>query len=84
MLSAYASGFPAYGLSYTKWVDHDYGGKDRLDHIHAMTEFLPQDKRLDVKRADVIGRSYGGYMTLMQAARLLVSFTPTRQDDEHN
>ena len=32
-----------------------------------MTKVLPKDKRLDIKRAAVVGRSYGGYMTLMQA-----------------
>jgi pimeloyl-ACP methyl ester carboxylesterase len=62
-------GSTGYGLSYTKWVDHDWGGKDRLDHVHAMTQVLPQDKRVDVKRAGVVGRSYGGYMTLTQATR---------------
>jgi pimeloyl-ACP methyl ester carboxylesterase len=62
-------GSTGYGLSYTKWVDHDFGGKDRLDHVHAMTQFFPLDKRIDVKRAGVVGRSYGGYMTLTQAAR---------------
>jgi dipeptidyl aminopeptidase/acylaminoacyl peptidase len=62
-------GSTGYGLSYTKWVDHDFGGKDRLDHVHAMNQVLPQDKRIDVKRAGVVGRSYGGYMTLTQAAR---------------
>ena len=30
---------------------------------------LPQDERVDVKRAGVVGRSYGGYMTLTLAAR---------------
>ena len=62
-------GSTGYGLSYTKWVDKDFGGKDRLDHVHAMRVVLPQDKRLDVQRAGVVGRSYGGYMTLTQAAR---------------
>lgn len=62
-------GSTGYGLSYTKWVDHDFGGKDRLDHVHAMTQVLPQDKRVDVKRAGVVGRSYGGYMTLTMASR---------------
>jgi pimeloyl-ACP methyl ester carboxylesterase len=62
-------GSTGYGLSYTKWVDHDFGGNDRLDHVYAMTEVLPQDKRLDVSRAGVVGRSYGGYMTLTLAAR---------------
>jgi pimeloyl-ACP methyl ester carboxylesterase len=60
-------GSTGYGLSYTKHVDRDWGGQDRLDHVHAMTEILPKDKRLDVSRAAVVGRSYGGYMTLMQA-----------------
>ena len=60
-------GSTGYGLSYTKHVDRDWGGQDRLDHVHAMTEVLPKDKRLDVKRSAVVGRSYGGYMTLMQA-----------------
>ena len=58
-----------YGLDFTRQVDRDWGGQDRLDHVHAMTKFLPMDKRLDVKRAAVVGRSYGGYMTLMQAGR---------------
>jgi pimeloyl-ACP methyl ester carboxylesterase len=62
-------GSTGYGLSYTKYVDHDWGGLDRLDHVHAMTKILPNDKRLDVKRAAVVGRSYGGYMTLTLAGR---------------
>lgn len=62
-----ARGSTGYGLSYTKHVDRDWGGKDRLDHVHAMTEILPHDKRLDISRSAVVGRSYGGYMTLMQA-----------------
>lgn len=61
-------GSSGYGLSYMKRVDRDWGGLDRLDHVHAMTKILPKDKRLDVNRAGVVGRSYGGYMTLMQAA----------------
>ncbi len=60
-------GSTGYGLSYTKHVDLDWGGKDRLDHVHAMTEVLPKDQRLDLKRAAVVGRSYGGYMTLTLA-----------------
>ncbi len=62
-------GSTGYGLSYTKQVDHDWGGQDRLDHVHAMTKVLPKDKRLDVKRAAAVGRSYGGYMTLTMAGR---------------
>jgi len=62
-------GSTGYGLDYTKQVDRDWGGKDRLDHVHAMTQVLPNDPRLDVRRAGIVGRSYGGYMTLMQAGR---------------
>jgi dipeptidyl aminopeptidase/acylaminoacyl peptidase len=62
-----ARGSTGYGLSYTKQVDRDWGGQDRLDHVHAMTEVLSKDTRLDLTRAAVVGRSYGGYMTLIQA-----------------
>ena len=64
-----ARGSTGYGLDYSKRVDHDWGGLDRLDHVHAMTEVLPKDGRVDVSRAGVVGRSYGGYMTLTLAAR---------------
>jgi dipeptidyl aminopeptidase/acylaminoacyl peptidase len=64
-----ARGSSGYGLSYTKRVDRDWGGQDMLDHVHAMTEVLPKDERVDVERAGVVGRSYGGYMTLMLAGR---------------
>ncbi len=64
-----ARGSTGYGLDYTKRVDRDWGGLDRLDHVHAMTEVLPQDDLLDVSRAGVVGRSYGGYMTLTLAGR---------------
>jgi pimeloyl-ACP methyl ester carboxylesterase len=62
-------GSTGYGLSYTKHVDRDWGGMDRLDHVHAMTKVLPNDDRLDVNRTGVVGRSYGGYMTLTLAGR---------------
>lgn len=62
-------GSTGYGLDYSKRVDRDWGGLDRLDHVHAMTEVLPLDERLDVGRAGVVGRSYGGYMTLTLAGR---------------
>ena len=62
-------GSTGYGLSFTKKVDRDWGGDDRLDHVHAMTEVLPKDPRVDTSRAGVVGRSYGGYMTLTLAAR---------------
>ncbi len=61
-------GSTGYGLRYTKQVDRDWGGKDRLDHVHAM-KVLKEDERIDASRAAVVGRSYGGYMTLTLAAR---------------
>ncbi|HUS16192.1 MAG TPA: prolyl oligopeptidase family serine peptidase [Chloroflexia bacterium] len=61
-------GSTGYGLAYTKRVDRDWGGQDRLDHVHALG-VLARDARLDTKRAGVIGRSYGGYMTLTLATR---------------
>ncbi|NOK61334.1 MAG: hypothetical protein GFH27_549305n103 [Chloroflexi bacterium AL-W] len=63
-----ARGSTGYGLSYMKQVDRDWGGNDRLDHVHAM-EVLAQDSRIDTTRAAVVGRSYGGYMTLTLATR---------------
>jgi dipeptidyl aminopeptidase/acylaminoacyl peptidase len=62
-------GSTGYGLSYTKEVDQDWGGKDRLDHAYAVENIIPKDSRLNVSRAGVVGRSYGGYMTLTLAGR---------------
>jgi pimeloyl-ACP methyl ester carboxylesterase len=62
-------GSTGYGLRYMKHVDHDWGGQDRLDHVHAMTQVLPNVAGVDVQRAAVVGRSYGGYMTLTLASR---------------
>lgn len=62
-------GSTGYGLHYMKRVDRDWGGQDRLDHVFAITEVLPKDERIDASRAGVVGRSYGGYMTLMLAGR---------------
>jgi pimeloyl-ACP methyl ester carboxylesterase len=64
-----ARGSTGYGMDYTKRVDHDWGGQDRLDHVYALTEVLANDERLDTARAAVVGRSYGGYMTLTLAGR---------------
>lgn len=61
-------GSTGYGLSYTRQVDRDWGGRDRLDHVHAMRE-LAKDDRILVEKAGVVGRSYGGYMTLTMASR---------------
>ena len=62
-------GSTGYGLNYTKQVDRDWGGKDRLDHVFAMEDVLPRDNRLDITRSGVVGRSYGGYMTLTLSGR---------------
>ena len=61
-------GSTGYGLDYTKRVDRDWGGQDRLDHVAAF-ENLRSDVRLDMGRVGVMGRSYGGYMTLTLAGR---------------
>jgi dipeptidyl aminopeptidase/acylaminoacyl peptidase len=57
-------GSSGYGLKYTKLVDRDWGGDDRLDHVHAI-EILKSDVRIDTSRIGLVGRSYGGYMTLI-------------------
>lgn len=62
-------GSTGYGFAYMNRVVRDWGGQDRLDHVHAMTEVLPRDERIDSGRAGVVGRSYGGFMTLTLAAR---------------
>ena len=61
-------GSTGYGLNYVKHVDHDWGGNDRLDHVHAM-QMLKNTPSVDINRAGVVGRSYGGYMTLTMASR---------------
>jgi dipeptidyl aminopeptidase/acylaminoacyl peptidase len=62
-------GSTGYGFDYMSKVIRDWGGSDRLDHVYAMTKVLPKDGRLDVTRAGIVGRSYGGYMTLTMASR---------------
>jgi fermentation-respiration switch protein FrsA (DUF1100 family) len=61
-------GSSGYGLRFMKMVDHDWGGKDRLDHIEGL-RILEKDSRIDSSRRGVIGRSYGGYMTLTLVSR---------------
>ncbi|MBV7332103.1 prolyl oligopeptidase family serine peptidase [Chloroflexi bacterium TSY] len=61
-------GSSGYGIEYMKHVDRDWGGNDRLDHLAAF-DHLRADPRLDMDRIGVMGRSYGGYMTLTLAAR---------------
>jgi len=61
-------GSSGYGLQYMKQVDHDWGGKDMQDHIQGLN-MLEKDPRIDSSRRAVIGRSYGGFMTLTLASR---------------
>jgi dienelactone hydrolase len=61
-------GSTGYGQAYTKHVDRDWGGQDRLDHVAAVAR-LREDPRVDAERIGVMGRSYGGYMTLTLIAR---------------
>jgi len=61
-------GSTGYGQAYMKHVDRDWGGQDRLDHVAAV-ERLRDDPRLDADRIGVMGRSYGGFMTLTLAGR---------------
>ena len=58
-------GSHGYGMDYVKRVDRDWGGLDRLDHVAGLAS-LKDHPRVDTTRAGVVGRSYGGYMTLMQ------------------
>lgn len=61
-------GSTGYGQDYMKRVDRDWGGLDRLDHVAAVAR-LREDPRLDADRIGVMGRSYGGYMTLTLSGR---------------
>jgi dipeptidyl aminopeptidase/acylaminoacyl peptidase len=61
-------GSTGYGLKFMKMVDHDWGGKDALDQMEAL-KMLEKDSRINSSRRGVIGRSYGGYMTLTLVSR---------------
>jgi dipeptidyl aminopeptidase/acylaminoacyl peptidase len=61
-------GSTGYGLKFMKWVDHDWGGKDARDLVEGL-RILEKDTRIDSTRRGVIGRSYGGYMTLTLVSR---------------
>ena len=61
-------GSSGYGLQYMKRVDHDWGGKDMQDHVEGL-KMLEKDSRIDSSRRAIVGRSYGGYMTLTLASR---------------
>jgi pimeloyl-ACP methyl ester carboxylesterase len=61
-------GSSGYGLKYMKLVDHDWGGDDVKDYLEGLKK-LEKDPRIDSTRKAVVGRSYGGYMTLTLAGR---------------
>src|SRR5437867_2645956 len=61
-------GSTGYGMKYMKYVDKDWGGDDVKDHLEGLKR-LEKDSRIDSTRRGVVGRSYGGYMTLMLTAR---------------
>jgi pimeloyl-ACP methyl ester carboxylesterase len=61
-------GSTGYGLKFMKWVDHDWGGKDARDLVEGL-RVLEKDPRIDSSKRGVVGRSYGGYMTLTLVSR---------------
>ncbi|NUM35186.1 MAG: S9 family peptidase [Candidatus Brocadiae bacterium] len=63
-----ARGSTGYGIEYMNKILKNWGGEDRLDHIHGL-KMLEKDSRIDSSKRGVVGRSYGGYMTLTLAAR---------------
>lgn len=63
-----ARGSQGYGLKFMKLVDHDWGGDDVKDQLEGL-KMLKKDPRIDSSRRAVVGRSYGGYMTLTLAGR---------------
>ncbi|HUK26800.1 MAG TPA: prolyl oligopeptidase family serine peptidase [Candidatus Acidoferrales bacterium] len=58
-----ARGSSGYGLKFMRMIDRDWGGKDSLDLVEGL-KVLEKDERIDSSKRGVIGRSYGGYMTL--------------------
>ena len=61
-------GSTGYGMKYMKLVDRDWGGNDVKDHLEGL-KHLEKDSRIDSTRRAVVGRSYGGFMTLTLASR---------------
>lgn len=62
-------GSTGYGMRFMKYVDRDWGGDDVKDHVEGL-KHLEKDPRVDSSKRGVVGRSYGGFMTLTLASRL--------------
>jgi pimeloyl-ACP methyl ester carboxylesterase len=60
-------GSTGYGQTFMKKVDHDWGGDDAKDQLAGL-KMLEKDRRIDSTRRGLIGRSYGGYMSLWLSA----------------
>jgi dipeptidyl aminopeptidase/acylaminoacyl peptidase len=61
-------GSTGYGKTYMSQVNRDWGGKDLEDHLEGL-KALENDKNIDSTKRFVMGRSYGGFMTLSLMTR---------------
>ncbi|GAA0372351.1 esterase/lipase [Bacillus horti] len=61
-------GSSGYGSTFIKLVERDWGGGPRLDCV-AGIEWLFEQGISNREKLFVVGRSYGGYMTLLLAGR---------------
>ncbi|MHA2102632.1 MAG: alpha/beta hydrolase family protein [Candidatus Hodarchaeales archaeon] len=61
-------GSTGYGKTYMNQVNRDWGGKDLKDHLEGLKS-LENDKNIDSTKRFVMGRSYGGFMTLSLLTR---------------
>ena len=57
-----------YGAKYMYEVFKDWGGKDMKDHVTGLSK-LEHDPLIDSNNRFLIGRSYGGFMTLSLITR---------------
>jgi dipeptidyl aminopeptidase/acylaminoacyl peptidase len=61
-------GSTGYGIDFQRANYQDLGGGDRKDELYGL-DWLLATGYVDAKRVGVFGGSYGGFMTLMLAAR---------------
>ncbi|WP_128894986.1 S9 family peptidase [Longirhabdus pacifica] len=57
-----------YGLSFMRMVERNWGAEPRLDHIAGL-EYLFKQGLADRDKVFLMGRSYGGYMSLLLHGR---------------